>query len=339
MDPKKIIQLKEELLKKLALINDESSLEQFRLDFMSRQGKLAKLFDSLKTATVDEKRLIGPALNELKNELQSSFLQKQTTLEQQKIQNEHALQKNFDVTVNKPRLHGSLHPYTHVITQIEAIFTSMGYQVVDGPELETDFFNFTGLNIPKNHPAREESDTFWIDDEYLLRTQTSTVQMRTMLTTKPPIAMIAHGRTMRNEATDASHDFMFMQLEGMFIDKNVSLSNLLATLQTFLTQFFGTDISLRVRPGYFPFVEPGLEIDASCPFCVKGCSTCKQTRWIELLGAGLIHPNVLRHGNIDPEEFSGFAFGIGLTRLVMLKYGISDIRYLHSSNLKFLEQF
>ena len=160
-----------------------------------------------------------------------------------------------------------------------------------------------------------------------------------MQSQKPPIAMIAHGRTMRNEATDASHDFMFMQIEGMFIAKDVSIANLLATLQTFLTQFFGKDIKLRVRPGYFPFVEPGLEIDASCPFCKTGCSTCKKTGWIELLGAGLIHPNVLRHGGIDPKEFSGFAFGAGLTRLAMLKYSIPDIRYLHSSNLKFLEQF
>lgn len=215
----------------------------------------------------------------------------------------------------------------------------MGFAVADGPELETEFFNFTALNIPDNHPAREESDTFWIDNEHLLRTQTSTVQIKTMMSQKPPIAIIAPGRTMRNEATDASHDFMFMQFEGLYIGEDVSIANLLATLKSFLTQFFGSDVKLRVRPGYFPFVEPGLEIDASCPFCKKGCSVCKKTKWIELMGAGLVHPNVLKHCKLDPEKYSGFAFGFGLTRLVMLKYQIPDIRLLHSGNIKFLKQF
>jgi phenylalanyl-tRNA synthetase alpha chain len=336
---KKINDIKQDLLAKLNAVKTEAELEQFRLQFLTRQGIIAELFETLKTATPELKREVGPHLNDLKYGLQEQFNLKKEQLFAEKIQTEQNKKQNFDVTLTKPALKGSLHPYTHIIEQIESIFTSMGYQVVDGPELETDFFNFTGLNIPHNHPAREESDTFWIDQEHLLRTQTSTVQLKTMQTNTPPIAMIAHGRTMRNEATDASHDFMFMQIEGMFIAKDVSVANLLATLQTFLTQFFGKDIKLRVRPGYFPFVEPGLEIDASCPFCTQGCSTCKKTGWIELLGAGLIHPNVLRHGGIDPNEFSGFAFGAGLTRLAMLKYGIPDIRYLHSSNLKFLEQF
>jgi phenylalanyl-tRNA synthetase alpha chain len=339
MDPKKITLIKEELLNKLSQVTNAAELEEFRLAYLSRQGHLAKLFDALKNATPEQKRDLGPGLNDLKTTLQTQFLIKQEQIATAAIQAEQQKQAGFDVTLSKINPKGSLHPYTHVINQIEQIFTSMGYIVVDGPELETDFFNFTGLNIPQNHPARDDSDTFWIDHEYLLRTQTSTVQLRTMSSQKPPIAMIAHGRTMRNEATDASHDFMFMQLEGMFIAKNVSVSNLLATLQTFLTEFFGKDIKLRVRPGYFPFVEPGLEIDASCPFCKDGCSTCKHMGWIELLGAGMIHPNVLKHGNIDPAEFSGFAFGCGLTRLVMLKYGIQDIRLLHGSNLKFLEQF
>ena len=215
----------------------------------------------------------------------------------------------------------------------------MGFQIADGPELETEFFNFTGLNIPANHPAREDSDTFWIDDTHLVRTQTSTVQIRMMKDLKPPMALVVPGRVMRNEATDASHDFMFMQLEGILIDENISVSNLLSTLQTFLTKLFEKDVKLRVRPGYFPFVEPGLEIDASCPFCSQGCSTCKKTGWIELLGAGIIHPEVLKHGGIDHTKYSGFAFGCGLTRIAMLKYGIPDIRLLHSSNLKFLKQF
>ena len=344
MNLKKITDTKKELLSQLALITNQADLEKFRLAYLTRQGLVAQMVETLKTLNSDGKKEFGPALNDLKKDLQLHFDLKSAELIKATIETQQNSDKNFDVGLTRPRAKGSLHPYTHIIEQIENIFISMGYQVVDGPELETDFFNFTGLNIPSNHPAREDSDTFWIDDQYLLRTQTSTVQLRTMQQQKPPIAMIAHGRTMRNEATDASHDFMFMQIEGLFIARDVSVSNLLATLQTFLTQFFGTQTQLRVRPGYFPFVEPGLEIDASCPFCKvnninTGCSTCKKTGWIELLGAGLIHPNVLKHGGIDPEEFSGFAFGCGLTRLVMLKYGISDIRYLHSSNLKFLEQF
>jgi phenylalanyl-tRNA synthetase alpha chain len=336
---KKINEIKQELLAKLAAVKTDSELEQFRLEYLSRQGTIAQMFETLKTSDADVKREIGAPLNLLKQEAQEQFNAKKEQLFADKVQALQKKQQHFDVTLIKPELKGSLHPYTHIIEQIQNIFISMGYMVVDGPELETDFFNFTGLNIAKNHPAREESDTFWIDDQYLLRTQTSTVQLKTMQSQKPPIAMIAHGRTMRNEATDASHDFMFMQIEGMFIAKDVSVANLIATLKTFLTEFFGKDINLRVRPGYFPFVEPGLEIDASCPFCKSGCSTCKKTGWIELLGAGMIHPNVLHHGGIDPTEFSGFAFGAGLTRLTMLKYGIPDIRYLHSSNLKFLEQF
>lgn len=339
MNLKKIDDIKQELLTTLSAVKNESELEEFRLKYLSRQGIVAKLFETLKSLDDATKREIGAPLNNLKNEAQNQFNTKKESLFANKFQTQQQQNQHFDVSLTKPHLQGSLHPYTHIIQEISNIFISMGYMIVDGPELETAFFNFTGLNIPENHPAREESDTFWINDEYLLRTQTSTVQLRAMQSQKPPIAMIAHGRTMRNEATDASHDFMFMQIEGMFIDRNVSVSNLIATLKTFLTQFFNKKIQLRVRPGYFPFVEPGLEIDASCPFCKTGCSTCKKTGWIELLGAGLIHPNVLRHGGIDPAEFSGFAFGAGLTRLTMLKYGISDIRMLHSSNLKFLEQF
>jgi phenylalanyl-tRNA synthetase alpha chain len=339
MNLKKINDIKQELIAKLAPIKKEQELEEFRLAYLTRQGVIAQMFETLKNLNAEDKREVGPHLNDLKKEIQHLFDTKKETLFVAKIATQNNAQQHFDVTLTKPALTGSLHPYTYVTKEIEDIFTTMGYMVVDGPELETDFFNFTGLNIPTNHPAREESDTFWIDETHLLRTQTSTVQLKTMMSQKPPIAMIAHGRTMRNEATDASHDFMFMQIEGMFIAKDVSVANLIATLKTFLTQFFGQDIKLRVRPGYFPFVEPGLEIDASCPFCKTGCSTCKKTGWIELLGAGLIHPNVLRHGGIDPQEFSGFAFGCGLTRLVMLKYAIPDIRLLHSGNLKFLEQF
>lgn len=339
MNLKNLTGIKTDLLEKISAVSNTEQLEQFRLEFLSRQGFIAQLFEQLKTADADTKRAVGPLLNALKQEIQTAFDGKKEHLFQQEIQQQQAKQQNFDVTLSKPVSHGSLHPYTHLTEKIEDIFLSMGYQVADGPELETDFFNFTGLNIPANHPAREDSDTFWIDDTHLIRTQTSTVQLRMMQQQKPPLALIIPGRVMRNEATDASHDFMFMQVEGIFIDKDVSVANLLATLQTFLEKLFEKETKLRVRPGFFPFVEPGLEIDASCPFCQNGCSTCKKTGWIELLGAGIIHPEVLKAGGIDPEVYSGFAFGSGLTRLAMLKYGISDIRFLHSGNLKFLEQF
>lgn len=331
--------IKTDLLEKIQNITTEAQLEQFRLEYLSRQGVIAQLFEQLKTADSETKRAVGPNLNALKQETQAAFDARKQQLFQDAVNAQQAKQQNFDPTLSKPTRHGSLHPYTHLTEQIEDIFISMGYQIADGPELETEFFNFTGLNIPHNHPAREDSDTFWVNDHHLIRTQTSTVQIHVMQNQKPPIAIVIPGRVMRNEATDASHDFMFMQLEGMFIDKNVSVANLLATLQTFLEKLFEKETKLRVRPGYFPFVEPGLEIDASCPFCTNGCSTCKKTGWIELLGAGIIHPSVLKHGGIDPNIYSGFAFGCGLTRIAMLKYGIPNIRLLHSSNLKFLEQF
>lgn len=339
MKLKNLESTKQDLLKKLQSIQNDTELETFRLEYLSRQGLIAQLFEQLKALDAQEKREVGPHLNSLKQEMQATFDLKKEELFAKKIEQTNQKKQNFDVTLSKLTTQGSLHPYTHLTNQIEDIFISMGFQIADGPELETEFFNFTGLNIPANHPAREDSDTFWIDDQHLVRTQTSTVQIRIMQNLKPPMALIVPGRVMRNEATDASHDFMFMQLEGMLIAENISVANLLATLQTFLTKLFEKDVKLRVRPGYFPFVEPGLEIDASCPFCTEGCSTCKRTGWIELLGAGIIHPEVLKHGSIDHTKYSGFAFGCGLTRLAMLKYGIPDIRYLHSSNLKFLEQF
>ena len=339
MKLKNLESTKQDILKKLQEINNNTDLEAFRLEFLSRQGLITQLFEQLKTLDPQEKREVGPQLNALKQETQAAFDIKKEEIFAYELEKENQKKQNFDVTLSKSRLKGSLHPYTHLTQQIEDIFISMGFQIADGPELETEFFNFTGLNIPANHPAREDSDTFWIDDTHLVRTQTSTVQIRMMKDLKPPMALVVPGRVMRNEATDASHDFMFMQLEGILIDENISVSNLLSTLQTFLTKLFEKDVKLRVRPGYFPFVEPGLEIDASCPFCSQGCSTCKKTGWIELLGAGIIHPEVLKHGGIDHTKYSGFAFGCGLTRIAMLKYGIPDIRLLHSSNLKFLKQF
>lgn len=317
-------------------------LEAVRIEFLGRKGKIANIMPLLADLSLEDKRVVGPLMNELKANVEQLFeAKKQSFADALLAQKEEAF-KNFDVTAyTKRQLEGSLHPYTHVHTIITDFFRSIGFQVADGHEAETEFYNFEALNIPANHPARDMQDTFWLNiPSMVMRTHTSNVQIHSMQKYNPPIALISIGRVYRNEATDASHDCMFQQFEGMFIDKNVSLANVIATMKLFLQTFLDDkNLKLRVRPGFFPFVEPGIEIDASCPFCTDGCSTCKHSRWIEMVGAGLIHPNVLKAGGIDPQEFRGFAFGFGLTRLVMLKYGISDIRLLHSSSVEFLKQF
>ncbi len=326
----------------LTSANSDESLEQVRVTFLGRHGQLTQLMGLLKDLSPEEKKLYGPQLNSIKQDVTADLETKKEKLLQQKIQQEEAKKASFDVTAYKSgQYKGSLHPYTHVIQHITGIVTSMGFEIADGPEIETAAINFEALNIPESHPARDMHDTFWLDiPGMLLRTHTSTVQIHEMQQRKPPIAIIAPGRCYRHEATDASHDYMFMQCEGMVIDKNISMANLFATTQAFLQALFEKkDLTIRIRPGYFPFVEPGVEIDMSCPFCTTGCSTCKKTRWIEICGAGLIHPNVLNYCGIDPEQYSGFAFGFGLTRLVMLKYGIKDIRYLHEGKIDFLKQF
>jgi len=318
------------------------NLEALRVKYLGRHGLLSNLMTLLKSLSNEEKREFGPLLNKLKQNTEELFSAKQKSIDDE-IEKLKAIKRmNFDVTAyNIEELKGSLHPSTLIIEHVENIFISMGYEIIYGPEVETEYHNFDALNIPKDHPARESHDTFWLNlPGKLLRTHTSTAQIHTMLTKKPPLAVISHGRCFRNEATDSSHDFMFQQLEGLVIDKNISMAHLLGTMKNFLKAIFGQDnLEIKMRPSYFPFVEPGVEIDMTCPFCKHGCSTCKKTGWVEICGAGLVHPNVLKAVNIDPEEFSGFAFGFGLTRLIMLRYGISDIRLLHSNKIDFLQQF
>lgn len=318
------------------------ALELVRIDYLGRKGKLAQLMPLLKDLDTEAKRVAGPRLNELKQTVEALFATKKQTLEDAHLRKQDEAYKGFDVTGYTPKpTQGSLHLYTQALQELTTLFRSMGYEIVEGPEIETDYYNFEALNIPKDHPARDMQDTFWIDvPGMLLRTHTSNVQIHSMLKRTPPMALFSFGRVYRYEATDASHDCMFQQIEGLVVDKNLSMGNLLATLKLFLQKFFNnTNLGLRVRPGYFPFVEPGVEIDMTCPFCTRGCSVCKKTRWIEMLGAGLVHPHVLQAGGIDPAMYRGFAFGCGLTRLVMLKYGISDIRLLHNNKMEFLKQF
>ncbi len=317
-------------------------LETIRTTYLGRSGIIAGLTAELKGLSLEAKRLFGPELQHFKAAAEDAITMKLRDLEALAHADAIAQKALFDVTAYKPgMLRGSLHPATHTIERIEDILISMGFEILDGPEAETEECNFDALNIPENHPARDFQDTFWLPHPHiLLRTHTSSVQIRGMRQRQPPFSIAATGRTYRNEATDASHDFVFMQCEGIVVDRKISIAHLLATMKQFLQALFEKDqLDIRVRPNYFPFVEPGFEMDITCPFCATGCSVCKQSRWIEIVGAGLVHPHVLRAGGINPDEYSGFAFGFGLTRLIMLRYGISDIRLLHSGKVDFLKQF
>jgi phenylalanyl-tRNA synthetase alpha chain len=338
----KIKKIEKELESKLSQIQDLKTLDTFRVEYIGKKGFITELMAELKTLDVEEKRVFGPILNQLKKTAEEKIEQAKEKIIQHQTKIEETKKQNFDVTTYKTDAQkGSLHIFSQFIEEVENIFISMGYDIFDGPEAESDYYNFTALNIPQDHPARDMYDTFWLNKpNMLMRTHTSPVQIRMMESRPLPLAGIATGRNYRHEATDASHDIMFMQCEGMLIDKNITLSNLFATAKIFLqTLFDKKDLDIRIRPGFFPFVEPGVEIDMRCPFCKSGCSVCKKSTWIEVFPAGLIHPNVLKFGGIDTNEYSGFAFGFGLTRLAMLKYGISDIRLFYSGKFKFLEQF
>jgi len=311
-------------------------IEAVRQRFIGRSGSLTLKAKEIKQLTLEQKQQYGERINQIRQDATAQHELKIAALTEQ------TPSAPFDVTAYVPnQSRGSLHPYSIIMAEIENIAISMGLEIVQGPEAETEFHNFEALNIPQDHPARETQDTIWLTlPGRVLRSHTSTVQIRTLQERRPPFAILSQGRVYRNEATDASHDYMFMQCELMLVDTHVSLANLLALCHQFLNAIFNrTDLDLRTRPGFFPFVEPGIEIDFRCPFCTSGCSTCKKSTWIELGGAGLVHPNVLMACGINPNEYKGCAFGFGLTRLAMLKYGISDIRLLHSNSLSFLQQF
>ncbi|HUQ91323.1 MAG TPA: phenylalanine--tRNA ligase subunit alpha [Bryobacteraceae bacterium] len=324
----------------LAAANLEE-LEAARVEVLGRKGTLAEISKGMGKVAADERARIGKLLNTAKNELEAALVARQQEF------SDHALQARLeaewiDVTLPAPGPRpGALHPLTQIQQELEDLFTSMGVAVLDGPEVESEYNNFDALNVPADHPARDMQDTFWLTDPgQCLRTHTSPVQVRGMARLGPPLRMIAPGRAFRNEAVDASHDHTFYQLEGMMVDRNVSIAHMLYFMKTLLKHIFGREVTVRLRPGYFPFVEPGFELDIQCLICGGGgCPVCKQSGWVELLPCGLVHPNVLRMGGIDPEEWGGFAFGLGLTRLVMMRYGIDDIRQLQGSDLRFLGQF
>lgn len=323
---------------------DKKTLNDIRVKILGKKGELTTILRGMANLSPEERPVIGNMVNSVKQELEEFIKQKENEFEEKELQ-EKLEKEKIDVTLPSTKVkRGSKHPINRTIEEIQDLFVSMGYDVIDGPELETDEFCFERLNLPKGHPARDMQDSFYITDEYLLRTQTSSVQARTMLANKEksPIRMICTGKTYRRE-DDATHSHQFNQVEGLVIDKkenNVSLADLKGTLEVFVRKLIGENLNLRFRPSYFPFTEPSYEVDVTCFKCGgKGCNLCKQTGWIEVLGAGIVHPNVLKMNGYDPDLYGGFAFGTGIDRLAMFRYGITDMRYLYTNDTRFLKQF
>lgn len=339
-----LLKIQKETVSKIKSCTSADELEEIRVTILGRKGELTSILRNLKNLSPQEKAEAGKLSNTVKQEIADAIEKQKSVIEESMIQ-KRIDEEWIDITLDTPshksyNRSGFIHPLSTIQYEIEDIFTSMGFTVLDGPEVETEYNNFEALNIPKHHPARDMQDTFWTEDNNLLRTHTSAIQVRGMQTHKPPFRVIGPGRVFRYEATDASHENTFYQVEGMMVDKNISVSNLIHFMKTLLQEIFKREVKVRLRPGYFPFVEPGFELDINCLICGgSGCSVCKHTGWVELLPCGLVHPNVLSYGGINPDEWSGFAFGLGLNRLVMMNYGINDIRHFQSGDIRFVEQF
>ncbi|MBQ2971175.1 MAG: phenylalanine--tRNA ligase subunit alpha [Ruminococcus sp.] len=342
-----IEQLKLNLKEELALVNDLQELDNIRVKYLGKKGLITDLLKGMKDLSNDERKAVGALVNELKQEASNSITDKIEELKQAQIKKEIESMPVFDVSLPTNLDRGSYHPITLVQRECESIFKSMGFTVEDYSEVVTDYECFESVNIPKNHPARDMQDTYYLENGQLLKSQTSAAQNAilkkygdALKKEGKPIKAIFPGRCFRNEATDACHENTFFQMEGMMVDKDISISNLIYFMKTMLSEVFKKDIKVRLRPGFFPFVEPGFELDISCLICGgEGCPSCKHSGWLELCPCGMIHPEVLREGGIDPDEYTGFAFGLGLTRLAMMKYGVKDIRDLNSGSLKALSQF
>lgn len=335
---KKIAQLREQMLKEADAVLDQDGFESFRIRYSGRKGLLPGLFGELAQLEPGDKPAAGKAIHAFKTELEAVLAEKQLMLESGAGPD---LGQDFDATL-PPRLpwRGSRHLLSTVLEEIITIFRGMGFSVADGPEVEWESYNFEALNFPADHPSRDLQDTFWIDDKRLLRTHTSPVQVRFMEAHPPPVRIVVPGRVYRNEAIDASHAAEFHQLEGLYVDKAVSLGDLTTTIRNFAVEYFGSDAKVRFRPHFFPFTEPSAEADMICVACGgKGCRVCGQTGWMEIMGAGMVHPNVFSAAGYDPEQVTGFAFGFGIERIAMLRYGIDDIRLFLENDQRFLAQF
>ena len=328
--------IKQRGLEDLEKISNMKQMRSFEVKYFGRKGELSQVMRRIKDLPKNERPALGKLANEVKQALNiaRSKAEKSLTSKQREV-------SVIDLTwPSQPHRLGHLHPLTQFLDKVMNIFTSMGFEVLEGQEVETPEYNFDLLNIPKNHPSRDAWDTFYVEGGMLMRTHTSPVQLRAMKKKRPPVRLIAPGRVFRHEATDAGHETTFYQCEGLVIDRSITVSNLISTLEQFLKEVYGSKVKIRVRPEYYPFVEPGMDVDMQCLICDgQGCSVCHQRGWLEMLGSGMIHPKVLSNMNIDPEKFSGFAFGLGIDRLMMLYHGINDVRLSYSGDLRFLEQF
>ncbi len=334
-----LFKILEDAKAEIPAVATEEALAELYNKYMGKTGCLTTIMKIMKELSNEERKEFGKEINEAKQTISTLLKDAGEKLEKQRIENELKATKAIDLTIPTTENIGSLHPITVIQNKIVEIFRSMGFTVEDGNEIETEYNNFEAVNIPKNHPARDMQDTFYLSNGQVLKTHTSAAQNRIMRKYGAPLKAIFPGRCFRNEELDACHENTFFQLEGMMIDKDVSISNLIYFMREMLVKIFGKEVEVRLRPGFFPFVEPGFELDCSCPYCGgKGCKVCKQGGWIELCPCGMIHPNVLKMGGIDPEEYQGFAFGLGFTRLAMMTYEIDDIRVLNSGNIKALKQ-
>lgn len=334
--------LEKEALEQVQEVADLQALQTVQVAFTGRKGSITEVLRGMGKLSKEERPVIGELANKVRGNIQAAIDEKKALLEAEAL--EAQLQKEtIDVTLPGRPVHvGGTHVITSIIEEIEDLFIGLGYEVREGPEVETDYYNFEALNLPKGHPAREMQDSFYLTNELLLRTHTSPVQARTMraLDGNEPVRMICPGKVYRRDSDDATHSHQFTQIEGLYVDKNVRMSDLKGTLDLFAKKLFGEDREIRLRPSFFPFTEPSVEMDISCKVCHgKGCSVCKQTGWIEILGAGMVHPNVLEMAGYDPKVYSGFAFGMGPDRIAMLKYGVDDIRHFYTNDKRFLEQF
>lgn len=334
-------EIKKEAIVKIEAATTMQELNELRAYYMGKKSPLAEIMKTLASATIEEKKTIGAASNKVKQEIELAIANKRVAIENAEI-NAQLEKEAIDVTMDGYQFkNGSMHPLNKVIEELEDIFISMGYSIAEGPEVEVDVFNFEMLNVPKGHPARDMQDSFYINENVLVRTQTSPVQVRTLLEAAgKPVKIVCPGKVYRRDDDDATHSHQFMQFEGLVVDKNIAMSDLKGTLSLLMKKMFGENRSIRFKPSYFPFTEPSVEVDVSCFKCGgKGCPMCKHTGWIEVLGAGMVHPNVLKGAGYDPEVYRGFAFGVGIERVTMLRHNIDDIRNFYTNDYRFLKQF
>ncbi len=336
----KLQQIKENALKQIDDAKEIGNLNDVKVSILGKKGELTAVLKGMKDVAPEDRPKVGALVNETREAIEKHLNDAKNKLEKRELEVRLAAE-TIDVTLPAKReKHGHRHPNSKVLDEVEKIFVGMGYEVVEGPEVEYDYYNFEALNIPPNHPAKDEQDTFYINKDILLRTQTSPVQVHQMEKGKLPIRMIAPGRVFRSDEVDATHSPSFHQIEGMVIDKNVTFADLKGTLEQFAKELFGDDVKVKFRPHHFPFTEPSAEVDVSCFKCGgKGCRFCKGEGWIEILGCGMVHPKVLKMSGIDPNEYQGFAFGVGLERITLLKYEIDDMRLLYENDDRFLSQF